>query len=345
MSRYASTSDLSSIAARLRSAAHITIVTHAKPDGDAAGSVLALARALRAIGKSVDAFFTGVVEANIMALALPGEVLVAPAAMPSATTDLVVLVDTGAWSQVEPLHDFLRAMAGRVIGLDHHARGDEIASDRIVDPSLASATQLVVKLVDELGVPLVCPGASANFSIAEAVFTGLATDTGWFRFQSADAAVYALAARLLALGVDKIALYQRLEENWPATRLGMMARALSSLTFHQDGRVAMMCISLNDINAAGASSTDLAGFVNIPLAIGSIGMSIVLTEAESNLTRASFRSKPSLSKLPPIDVNAFAARFGGGGHVQAAGAKFRLPLDQARLEVERELLTLCSAPQ
>ncbi len=340
MSRYASTSDLASIAARLRSAAHVTILTHAKPDGDAAGSVLALARALRALGKHVDAFFTGAVEANLMSLALPGEVLLAPAVVPSLTTDLVVVVDTGAWSQVEPLHDFLRAMAGRVIGLDHHARGDDIAGDRVVDVSLASATQLVVKLIDELGVPLVAPGATAKFSIAEAVFTGLATDTGWFRFQNADAAVYALAARLLALGVDKIALYQRLEENWRPTRLGMMARALSSLTFHQDGAVALMRISLQDLAETGASSEDLGGFVNMPLAIGSVTMSIVLTEAEPNLTKASFRSKPSLGEVPTIDVNAFAARFGGGGHVHAAGAKFKLPFDQARLEVERELMRL-----
>lgn len=343
MTQYASTSDLPAIAGRLRAAGHITILTHAKPDGDAAGSVLALARALRTIGKQVDAFFTGSVEANILSLAQPGEVLLAPAMLPSATTDCVVLVDTGAWSQVEPLHDYLRAMAGRVIGLDHHARGDEIASVRVVNASLASATQLVVQLIDELGVPLVSQGASANFSIAEAIFVGLATDTGWFRFQSANAAVYALAARLLGLGVDKIALYQRLEENWKPARLGIMARALSSLAFHQDGRVALMRISLRDLKESGATPEDLGGLVNIPLAIGSVGMSIVLTEAEPTLTKASFRSKSSLSKLPTIDVNAFAARFGGGGHTQAAGAKFKLTFEQAQLEIERELLTLTPA--
>ncbi len=340
MSRYVSTSDIPAIAARLRAVNHISILTHAKPDGDAAGSVLALARALRSMGKHVDAFFTGSVEANIMSLALPGEVLLAPAAMPSAATEVVVLVDTGAWSQVEPLQDFLRALHGRVIGLDHHARGDEIASVRVVDPSLASATQLVVQLIDELGVALVAPGESTSYSIAEAIFVGLATDTGWFRFQSANAAVYALAARLLALGVDKIALYQRLEENWRPARLAIMARALSSLALCHDGRIALMCISQRDLRESGATTDDLGGLVNIPLAVGSIGMSIVLTESEPTLTKASFRSKTSRSNLATIDVNAFAARFGGGGHTQAAGAKFALSLDQARLEVERELLTI-----
>ncbi len=340
MTRYESTSDLPSIAARLRGASHITILTHSKPDGDAAGSLLALARALRAIGKRVDAFFTGIVEANIMGLARDGEVLVAPAAMPSVTTDVVVLVDTGAWSQVEPLQEYLRAVAGRVIGLDHHARGDEIAGDRVVDPSLASATQLVVKLVDELGVPLVDPNGTPHFSIAEAVFAGLATDTGWFRFQSANAGVYALAARLLALGVDKTSLYQRLEENWRPARLGMMARALSSLTFHHGGRVTMMRLSQQDFADARAAQDDIGGLVNMPLSIGTVEMSIILTESEPQVTKVSFRSKPSLSASPTIDVNAFAARFGGGGHTQAAGARFKLSLHEAQREVERELETL-----
>ena len=101
----------------------------------------------------------------------------------------------------------------------------DIASDRVVDCSMASATQLVVRLIDELGVPLIAAGATAKFSIAEAIFVGLATDTGWFRFQSADAAVFALASRLLSHGVDKMALYQLLDENGRPVRLAAMARA------------------------------------------------------------------------------------------------------------------------
>lgn len=334
MSAYASTTDVPTIVRRLRDASHITVVSHAKPDGDAAGSILAITRALRSMGKRVDAFFTGVVDPNIQALAAPGEIQLASASPPDPATDLVVLVDTGSWSQVEPLDGWLKSMAGRVVGLDHHARGDEIASDRIVECSMASTTQLVVRFIDALGVPLVAAGQGAKFSIAEALFVGLATDTGWFRFQSADAAVFALASRLLAHGVDKISLYQLLDENGRPVRLAAMARALASLTFHLNGRATVMALSHEDFAQTGANSDDVGGLVNVPLTIGSIAMSVVLTETQPGITKASFRSKPAPSGVPSVNVSDFAAQFGGGGHAQAAGAKLKLPLADARRTVE-----------
>jgi len=333
MSAYASTTTLSAIAERLRNAAHIAVLSHAKPDGDAAGSILAMTRALRLMGRRADGFFTGLVDPNIQALAAPGEVRAAAPASMDASIDLVVLVDTGAWSQVEPLDGWLKSMAGRVVGLDHHARGDEIASDRVVDCSMASATQLVAQLIDELGVPFVAAGSEAKFSIAEALFVGLATDTGWFRFQNADAAVFALASRLLGCGVNKIALYQLLEENGRPARLPAMARAMASLSFHLNGRATLMALSHTDFAQTGANSDDVGGLVNVPLTIGAVMMSVVLTETQPGITKVSFRSKPTASGAPSVNVSDFAAQFGGGGHAQAAGAKLLMPLEQARRTV------------
>ena len=96
MSAYLSTTDLPAIARRLKDASHIAVVSHAKPDGDAAGSILAMTRALRSMGKRVDGMFTGVVDPNIQSLAAPGEIQLATALPPDPAIDLVVLVDTGA---------------------------------------------------------------------------------------------------------------------------------------------------------------------------------------------------------------------------------------------------------
>ncbi len=333
MSEYRSTSDIPTLVRRIREAKHVTVVSHAKPDGDAAGSILAIVRAVRSLGIRADGFFTGVVDPNILALAAENEVKLAPAHSPDPASDLAILVDTGAWSQVEPLDGWLKSMAGRVVGLDHHARGDDIASLRVVDCSMASCTQLIARLVDELGVPLIAQGQAPKHSIAEAVFVGLATDTGWFQFQNATAAVFALASRLLALGVDKIALYQQLEENNRPARLAAMARALSSLSFYAGGRVTIMAISHSDFAQTGANSDDVGGIVNIPLSIGPVGMSVVLTESQPGITKASFRSKPMASGAPFVSVSDFAAKFGGGGHAFAAGAKFKRPLADALAEV------------
>lgn len=340
MSEYRSTCTIAVLAARVRAATHIAVVSHAKPDGDAAGSVLAVARALRHIGKRVDAVLTPPVDGNILSLAAPGEVIIADRWQPAATIDLAVLVDTGSWGQVEPLDGWLRTMAGRVIGLDHHGRGDEIAGDRVVDTSMASATQLATKLIDELAVPLVAQPGSARHSIAEAIFAGLATDTGWFRFQSAGSEVFTLGARLLAVGVDKESLYQRLEENGRPARLGAMARALASLSFHCNSGATIMSITGDDFVHSGASTEDVGGIVNIPLAIGSVCLSVVLTEAKPGTTKASFRSKPAPDGSPCVNVSDLAARWGGGGHALAAGAKFPCGIGEARAIVTRAVESL-----
>jgi hypothetical protein len=118
------------------------------------------------------------------------------------------------------------------IGIDHHARGDEVAARRIVDVSCGSCTALLVHVIDALGVPL-ATGADARGrgSVAEALYLGLATDTGWFRFQNARAPEFALAARLLGAGVDKDYLLERIEQSHRESRLRIEAKALSSVQF------------------------------------------------------------------------------------------------------------------
>jgi len=329
---YTSTIDAAKAASMLRSARRVAVVTHWKPDGDAMGSLLALTRALRALDIDVQAFVAGPMDPNVLALAAPGEVVVAPERMPGADRDLAVVVDTGAWSQLEPFQEWLRGMRGKVIGLDHHARGDDVADARIVDTRCASATQVVASVVDAMGVPLAGPDG-ARGSIAEAIFAGMATDTGWFRFKSADAAVFALASRLLALGVDSQRLVQMLDENERPTRLGMLSRALASIEYVGSGTVAIMHVGPEDFAAAGARQEDIGGIVNAPMVVGSVRVSILLTQVpgEGAVTKVSFRSKPATAEGQRFtDVNQLAAEFGGGGHAQAAGARIDMPVLDAR---------------
>ena len=332
---YTSTTDASKAAEMLRRAGRVAVITHWKPDGDAMGSLLAISRALRAIGTDVQPFVAGPMDPNVLALSTPGEVHVAPERMPGPDRDLAVVVDTGAWSQLEPFQDWLRSMRGRVLGLDHHARGDDVAESRIVDTRCASATQVVASVVDALGVPFAVAGG-ARGSIAEAIFAGLATDTGWFRFKSADSAVFALAARLLALGVDNQRLVQLLDENERPPRLGMMSRALASIEYAGGGTVAIMHLGPEDFSASGARQEDIGGVVNVPMVVGSVRVSVLLTQVPGDgaVTKVSFRSKPAVLEGQRFtDVNVVAAEFGGGGHAQAAGARLDMPVVEARARI------------
>jgi phosphoesterase RecJ-like protein len=322
---YCSTATPEELAARLGSAQRTLITTHAKPDGDAIGSCLALARAMHAQDREAEIWLMGPVPPPLLAVAGDTPVSLVDNEMPGGDYDLAVLLDTGAWSQVEPLAEWLRPRRTGTLGIDHHAHGDDIASMRIVDTSCASATQVLVPILDAMGATI--NGGAGG--VAEALFTGLATDTGWFRFSNADAAVFRLAAQLLDAGVDKDRLYQLIEENDRPARMALIARALASLQVHHRGSVAIMRLHTADFADTGGSQEDLTGVVNEPMSLAGIRASVLLTETEPGRVKISLRSKPAGPAGPVIDVNRVANGLGGGGHVHAAGARFDGDLDGA----------------
>jgi len=332
-SEYRSTISIGDIAALLNAAKRPLLLSHAKPDGDALGSLLALHRACANQGAAPTILLMGPIEPSLIEAAgdTPTRRFESDGHV-SEEPDLIVVVDTGAWAQLEPLAAWLRERAERVVGIDHHARGDDVAPRRIIDATCASTTQMIVEVVDAMGVAITPP-------IADALFMGLATDTGWFRFSSADHRVFALASRLLKAGADKDHLYAVLEQALRPPQLALQARALTSMTLLGDGRAAVMRLGVADFVAAGASPGDTGGIVNDPLALRSVRVSVLLTEHEPGVTRISFRSKPPTSDASgvdgdSIDVNELASRIGGGGHRHAAGARLELPIAEAVERVE-----------
>jgi bifunctional oligoribonuclease and PAP phosphatase NrnA len=327
MSAYASTATLAQIADRIAAARRIVLLTHHKPDGDAAGSTLALARALHVLGKQADIYWTGPVEPNLKVIAPPTTIHCVQRMPTEADGDLVIVVDTGSWSQLEPMTDWLRPRMAMIVGLDHHARGDDVAPMRYVDVAAASTTQIVASLLEVCGLPLRAetPGmAGSNGS------------GGWFRFNNADAATHALAATLIACGVQHVRLLQILEENHRPARLGLEAKALASLEYACNGAATIMSLSQDDFRQSGGTVEDLTGLVNIPLVVQQVRLSVLLTQSEPGKTKLSFRSKPRTDVEPDaaiFDVNQLAGRFGGGGHVHAAGARTTTDLATARRSV------------
>ena len=342
---YASTASPVRMAERMRQAGSVLVTAHDKPDGDAVGSVLALTRALRALGKRVEPWLCGPFDPSLGVLLAGEKPGRAPESMPGEDFDLVVVVDTGSWSQLDTLGSWMRARLARCINIDHHRSGDTGFVDRIVDTSCASCTQALVPVLEALAVPFDAPGTGGAGSIAEALFAGLATDTGWFRFSGADAPVFALASRLLAAGVDKDRLYRQLEETARPQRIDLLARAMGSIRWLSDGRAALMRLRAEDFAQSSGSSEDLAGVVNAPMTVGSVEVSALLSQNGTDpVVKISLRSKPPMAKGGAfVDVNQLAAQFGGGGHVHAAGAKFKGSMEQANealaQAIERALAT------
>jgi len=339
MTQYTTNATHEQVAARIRGARNIALITHSKPDGDAMGCILALSRACDALKIASSAYLMGPVQPNLLMLA--GDVdlirLDDEDNSPRDDHDLIIVCDTGALSQLDPIAGWLTARLDSIIVLDHHINGNLVASMRIVDAGAASASMIVQDLLPPLGVK----PTGGPFGIAEALLLGLATDTGWFRYSNAGPRAFRAGAALLEAGADKGRIFAIVEENDRPERLAIKARALQSLEIMGSGRAALMSLTPEDFDATGATVEDLVAIVNEPMSIGSVRVSVLLSSTEGGVTKVSLRSKPPMEsnngRVRAIDVNRVAMQFGGGGHIHAAGARVAGPIEEVRDKVRAAL--------
>ena len=334
---WASNSTPREIADRLLGASRVLVFTHMKPDGDAAGSALALVRALNLTpGCTAQACFAGPLPPWLPAMA--GDTPVRQwerDGPPDFDAGACVIVDTGAWSQLESFKSYLVPRAARTTIIDHHRRGDaDAAAHRWIDSEAAAVCQPVAELctlllgstVDRLPSP-----------VATALYLGLATDTGWFRHSNVTPKVFRLAADLVAAGANPAWLYQTVEQQDTLSRLHLMSRALASLELIDAGRVGVITLTRRDFEETGCPTSESGGFIDLPQTIASVKVAAVITEGdpvEFGLAAGTALTKISLrSKTDDVDVDLICRTMGGGGHKRAAGAKVRMGLAETRSKV------------
>ncbi|QYK47349.1 MAG: DHH family phosphoesterase [Phycisphaeraceae bacterium] len=342
--QYSTTSSLEEIGAFLRgvdAGGTIGIGTHMKPDGDAIGSTLAVTRALRAVGKRVTLLYMGGPPRWIETLATRAErSTFEEDGLPDPEPSVWLILDTGSWSQLEQLTPALTGRGSSVVIIDHHLQGDAVIADRrFIDKNAAAAAQPAAELCRILLGLRSC--AELPVEIAEPLFLGLATDTGWFRHSNTKPETLRLAADLIGAGANHSRLYAMVEQSDTVGRLRLVARALGSLELFDNDRIAIMRLSLSDFEQAGASHGDTGGLADMALVIQSVRVSAVITEQSVKagsppLTKISMRSKEGPNA---VDVNEVCGKLGGGGHARASGARMTLTLEQTRSRVLEALLT------
>ncbi len=328
-SSYQSNLDFEAAANMLRQAKRVVIATHAKPDGDAFGSVIALSETLTRGGAEVTSLFMPPIP--------PGLALISgdyPLALfededqPLPEADLYVVVDTGAWSQVHPLRKQLEPCLHRTLIIDHHLNGDIPAAYRLIDGQAAACCELIAQLVTELDST-----ALEDRLVADSLYLGIATDTGWFRFSNTRPQTHELAAKLIAAGVDHAALYERTEQTERPQKLKLMIRALDSLELLGNDQAAIMVLKKEDFEQTDALSEETERFVDLPQMVSTVQVVVLISETlNGGSVRVSFRSKPGPNA---INVAAIAQQFGGGGHARAAGLKMDLPVDDVALQIKQ----------
>lgn len=296
---------------RLRQVGRVMVATHQRPDGDALGSAAGLIAGLRKLGAEAELALFEAPPARYASLLDGCQWRLWPENLERGVFGALVIVDTGARAQLEPMAARLDEMPPTIV-IDHHATPPDVGlreSDlRVIDPHASASCLMITEWLETSAIPL-------DPQSATALFTGLATDTGWFRFPSVDARTLRAATRLVEAGVRPSEIHERLYQQEPIERLRLVARMLNRLELRANGRLAVMTLRQEDFERTGATGGMTEDLVNEAGKLAGVEATVLLTENEDGVVRVNLRSRGELN------VAALAAQFGGGGHVRAAGAR------------------------
>ena len=294
-----------------------TILSHRRPDGDTVGSSAALCLGLRQLGKTAHVLENGEVTPRFAWL---HEGLTKPRAEEG---DTIVSVDVAS---PEMLPAAFTPLLGKIaLRIDHHSSATSFTERELVDGDSASCAELVW---DVLSLMDVC----ADRALAEALYVGISTDTGCFRFSNTTEHTFSVAALCARAGARIYELNQELFETNTLERLKMQAWIVEHLKLLRHGEMAICAIPRVVEREIGVNEDDMDNISNFPRTVAGVRMAATLRETADGDAKLSVRA------VPGCDATVIAARFGGGGHKGAAGASLKMSLAEAVSAVEAAML-------
>ncbi|HKI51276.1 MAG TPA: bifunctional oligoribonuclease/PAP phosphatase NrnA [Geothermobacteraceae bacterium] len=298
------------------------VAAHESPDGDALASTLALANALREMGKDVVAYNVDGVPDSFQFL--PGSATVRSQLADNERFEIGVILDAG---ELRRAGSHLRDRCDALINIDHHPYSEQLGPVDLLDTEAAATGVLIYRLLAELGHPV-------SSAVALCIYTAILADTGSFRYSNANPEAFRIAAELIALGVDPWGIASELYESQDEVRLRLLAQSLQTLTVSECGRLAAVTVTREMLALAGATSEHTDGFVNYPRSVRGVEVALFFRQLEGDCYKVGFRSKGA------VDVGSLARELGGGGHHNAAGAEVSGPIDEVRRSVFKSLEAL-----
>jgi phosphoesterase RecJ-like protein len=286
------------------------LVTHVNPDGDAIGSQVGLGRYLGSLGFEVRIVNQDETPHDLRFLEFDGPFAEGydPARHDGLldAADAIVLLDNSAPDRLGRMEAPARARAPKTLCIDHHPTRGTPWAENVIDTSASATAILVYELVQ-------ARGGTPDRAAADALYAGLATDTGFFRFNSTSPRAFRVAAELLEAGADPTRCFREVYERNTLAYTRLLGRALASASLDEAGAVASAGITLGMVEACGAAGVDTSEFTTPLLAIDGVRIAILFRELPGGKVKVSLRSKGEL------DVSQMAAEFGGGGHRNASG--------------------------
>jgi len=303
----------------LRENRKFAVLSHVRPDGDALGSQLALGLSLTKLGKDVRIWNEeGMLEKYGF---LPNANLLSKPPTEAEDVDVVVALDTAIQNRLGTTVAAIKS-AKIWINIDHHPSNPGYGDIVHIDPHAPATGQILFELMTSQKLPI-------DPAIAENLYVAISTDTGSFQYPNTTARTFEIAAELVRVGVDVGRVSQLTYENYPRRRVELLRDLLGTMRFDANDRVATFSLSLAVAKKLGVSPEDNEGLIDHLRAIRGVIVAVFFEELTDGKVRVSMRSKSE-----KVNVCAICEKFGGGGHVLAAGARVK----GALAEVEKKIL-------
>lgn len=298
----------------------ILVVSHRDPDGDAIGSTVALTLALEALGHGVYALNRNELPERYAFLDPEGKVKTLDT-LEDKSQVLAFVLDSGDLGRLGFDLKATFPQLETIVNIDHHKSNSYFGDLNLVDLKAAANCQILYGVIKDLGV-------SISPAMANALYTGITTDTGSFKYESTSPETMQVGACLMKEGADHNLIRKNIYESEPFHRIQALSQVLANLSISEDKKLAWISISQADIQKLGLKNDDLETFVDYPRTLNGVEVALFLKELEDNFVKVSVRTRSK------VDATKVAGIFDGGGHKRAAG--FRV--NGALAQVEKAII-------
>lgn len=291
------------------------VVAHENPDGDAISSCAAMSWLLEQYGKKITIVNQSELPNRLSYLYHYDDIIQYHSEL-ELHFDAVVALDCADASRMGDVLTLIQQSKAPLLNIDHHPTNNGFGSLNIIRANAAATVEIIYDLIK-------LTPFTPDLACAKALYSGLLTDTGGFRYSNTSPAVMAMASELLALGVSAYELADHLLEKMTMGKLKLLKTALARITFNEEQTIGWVTILEEDFTNCGAVTEDIEGIVNYILNVEGVEVGILFKQSENGVIKASIRSAGK------VNVSKVAQSFGGGGHVRAAGCRLSSDMDES----------------
>jgi bifunctional oligoribonuclease and PAP phosphatase NrnA len=296
---------------QLTNSSRVLLASHANPDGDAIGALLAMGIALERQGREVTLYNESAIPAVYRFL--PSVDSIRKSLADPERFDTAVILDCGSLDRVGSAADAIDAIPA-IINIDHHTTNTRFGQYHLVDVDACATSEIVFQLIQSMGLEI-------SLAMATAIYTGILTDTGSFRFSNTNRAAFSICEAMVAMGVSPSTVAQHVYGTYSLGRIKLLNLALDSIEISNNGSLSIMTVTREMLSDTGTQPEDADGLINYARRIQDVKVAALIHELENGNGVSSDRKRfhVSLRSDGSVDVSRIASGFGGGGHAGAAG--------------------------